>query len=201
MKGPRLPEAVISSSEGIANGSVPPSLQPWSHAESRRRIVYALYYDTDSAKIAIERIRFLGIEPQDIVIVTNRPLNIARTKRNGHSLWYVASGGAVVGLAFGIFLTVMTETAWPLTTGNMPIVTWWSNLVITFELTMLGSILATAIGFLVSAKLPGRQKWIGPSVDDGRILVGIEDPRPEMVREIEQVFQDLGGTVTSIELA
>ena len=41
------------------------------------------------------------------------------------------------------WLTRMTELAWPLPTGDMPIVAWWPNLIIMFEMTMLGAILAT----------------------------------------------------------
>ena len=36
-----------------------------------------------------------------------------------------------------VLLTTGTELAWPLNTGGMPIVAWWPNLVIIFEMTML----------------------------------------------------------------
>ena len=39
-------------------------------------------------------------------------------------------------------------------TGNMPIVAWWPNLIVMFELTMLGAILATVITLFVSARPP-----------------------------------------------
>ena len=36
----------------------------------------------------------------------------------------------------------------------MPIVAWWPNLIIIFELTMLGAILATVVTLFVTALLP-----------------------------------------------
>ena len=87
-------------------------------------------------------------------------------------MWYIACLGGLVGLVFATWLTRMTELAWPLQTGNMPIVAWWPNLIVMFELTMLGAILATVLTLFVTAKLPGRlPKLYDPEVTDG------QDPR------------------------
>ena len=43
---------------------------------------------------------------------------------------------------------------------------------------MLGAILATVITLVATALLPGRgQRLYDPEVTDGKILVGVEDPR------------------------
>ena len=56
----------------------------------------------------------------------------------------------------------------------MPIVAWWPNLVIIFELTMLSAILTTVVALLVAAQLPSRMRSIyDPAVSDGKILVGV----------------------------
>src|SRR5438105_13139277 len=90
---------------------------------------------------------------------------------------WIALGGAVAGLGFATWLTRMTELAWPLPTGNMPIVAWWPNLIIMFELTMLGGILAAVITLLVTARLVRRRPaFHDPAVSDGKILVGVDDP-------------------------
>ena len=52
-------------------------------------------------------------------------------------------------MATGYFLTSITQQAWPIVTGGMPIVTNWSNLIIIFELTMLGAVFASVITLLV----------------------------------------------------
>src|SRR5262249_25173868 len=92
-------------------------------------------------------------------------------------MWYVASAGGILGLATGTWLTRMTELAWPLPTGNMPIVAWWPNMIVIFELTMLGAILATVATLLVTGRLVRRvPAFYDPAVSDGKILVGVEDP-------------------------
>ena len=93
-------------------------------------------------------------------------------------MWYIAAAGGFAGLAFATWLTRMTEVAWPLPTGNMPIVAWWPNLIVIFELTMLGGILAAVATLLVTAKLPGKRPAIyDAAVMDGKILVGVDSPR------------------------
>jgi hypothetical protein len=71
----------------------------------------------------------------------------------------------------------MTELAWPLQTGNMPIVAWWPNLIVMFEMTMLGAILSAVATLVVTAGL-GRKRpaLYDPEVSDGKILVGVSDP-------------------------
>ena len=66
----------------------------------------------------------------------------------------------------------------------MPIVAWWPNLIIMFELTMLGAILATVGTLIVTAGL-GRQRpaLYDPQVTNGMILVGVESPRDRAVVE------------------
>jgi ActD protein len=92
-------------------------------------------------------------------------------------MWYIASAGGIVGLAFGTWLTRMTELAWPINTGNMPIVSWWPNLIIMFEMTMLFGILAAVLTLLVTAGLPGRRPALyDPEIMDGKILVGVNNP-------------------------
>jgi hypothetical protein len=89
-------------------------------------------------------------------------------------LYWIAGIGGGVGLLFGAWLTSWTETAWPLNTGGMPIVAWWPNAVVTFELTMLFGILATVLALLVTARLPHRRPALyDEQVSEGMILVGL----------------------------
>ena len=64
-------------------------------------------------------------------------------------------------------LLVTTQNAWPIVTSAMPIVAWWTNLIIMFELTMLGAILATGATFLITALAPGRNR--SRFYDSGRL--------------------------------
>jgi hypothetical protein len=143
-------------------------------------VVYALYPDGDAAQRAINALRSAGVSDEDITVVSAEPMEhyefgeMHRITR----MWYIAAAGGVAGLAVGTWLARMTELAWPLPTGRMPIVAWWPNLIIMFELTMLGAILA-AVGTLIVTGGLGRRMPLpyDPAVGDGSILVGVAGPR------------------------
>ena len=81
----------------------------------------------------------------------------------------------------------------------MPIVTWWANLIIMFEMTMLGAILATCGALLVFARLGRSRKVYDPAVSAGQILVGVERPRPEQVGELQRALRAAGAAVRTLE--
>ena len=69
---------------------------------------------------------------------------------------WIAVIGAGLGLTSGYLLTSVTQRAWAINTGGMPIVSNWTNIIIMFELTMLGAVLATVLTLLLTARLPAR---------------------------------------------
>jgi Protein of unknown function (DUF3341) len=155
------------------------------------KALYALYPDPDTALRAVDDLRAAGIQDRDITVLSGEPIEHHPLGARDRETWmfWIASGGGVAGLAVAAWLTHMTETAWPLPTGNMPIVSWWTNLIVMFELTMLGGILATVITLLVTAGLPSRpSKLYDREVSDGKILVGIENPSSKMVPQIERAL-------------
>ena len=140
--------------------------------------VYGLYSTPDAAQRAVDNLHAAGVADDRITIVSGEPFEEHEFAHRDRAtwMWYIAAAGGAAGLLFATWLTRMTELAWPLPTGNMPIVAWWPNLIVIFELTMLGAILATVITLFVSAKLPSREsKLYDPQVSDGKILVGVEN--------------------------
>jgi hypothetical protein len=100
-------------------------------------------------------------------------------------MWWIACAGGLIGMASALGLAWLTEVSWPIDVGGLPIFAWWPNLIITFELTMLGAILATAITLAVTARL-GRQSTIyDAEVSDGKILVGVIDPPESALDDLE----------------
>jgi ActD protein len=158
--------------------------------------LYALYADGDAAERAVNSLRAAGVSDADITVITAEPME---DYEFGHlaprtRLWHVAAAGGLFGLVFAAWLTRMTEVAWPLPTGNMPIVSWWPNLIIMFELTMLCAILATVGALFVSAGLVRRAGALyDPEVSAGKILVGVDQPRDPAVVE-----RTLGATGTVV---
>ncbi len=149
---------------------------------------YALYTEPDEVQRAVDNLRAAGVAEPDIVVISSEPIEEYEFSHRFADTWlhWIAGGGGVLGLLFGTWLTRMTELAWPLKTGNMPIVAWWPNMIVMFELTMLGSILATVITMFITAKIPARTPTLyDPDVSDGKILVGVENPRDTAVASIE----------------
>jgi hypothetical protein len=155
--------------------------------------LYALYDDGDAAQRAVNGLREAGVADSAITVISDQPMEAYEFGEMNRTtwIWYIASGGGVAGLLFSTWLTRMTELAWPLPTGNMPIVSWWPNLIVMFELTMLGAILATVITLLVAGGLVRRPPPLyDPDVTGGKILVGVENPSP--VEDVERALVAAG---------
>jgi len=160
---------------------------------------YALYTTGGAAQRAVDALRAAGVADADIAVITSEPMEDYEFASIDHRtmIWYIASAGGFVGLAAGTWLTRMTELAWPLSTGNMPIVAWWPNLIVMFELTMLGGILAAVATLMVTGGLLRKTPTLyDPSVTDGKILVGVENPRDGAV--VERALRSVPGEYRTV---
>jgi hypothetical protein len=154
--------------------------------------VYALYADGDSAQRAVDGLRAAGISDDDITVITSEPMEDYEFSHIGkeNRLWAVACLGGLIGLLVGTWLPRFTELSWPISTGNMPIVAWWPNMIVMFELTMLGAILATVATLLVTSGLLRRTPALyDREVSDGKILVGVEDPPAKTIAKLERALR------------
>jgi hypothetical protein len=141
--------------------------------------IYGLYSDPDAAQYAVDQLRKAGIADRAITVITSQPYEEYEFSHRHKETWifWIAAGGGFLGLCVGLALAYITETLWPIVTGGMPIVAWWPNIIILFELTMLGAILATVVSLLITAELPNtRSKIYDPEVSRGKILVGVDGP-------------------------
>ncbi len=160
--------------------------------------LYGLYDDGDTAQLAVDALRAGGVQEHEIVVISSEPMEDYEFGGLDHRsrLWYIASAGGAAGCAFATWLTRMTEVAWPLPTGNMPIVAWWPNIIVIFELTMLGAILATVITLVVTGGLARKVPALyDPAVSSGKILVGVEAPRDRAA--VERALLSVGAAVVS----
>jgi Protein of unknown function (DUF3341) len=142
--------------------------------------VYAMFDDGVAAQRAVNGLRQSGLSDGQITVISALPIEDQEFGEMDKAtwIWYLASIGGFAGLGLSTWLIVFTETTWPINVGNMPIVAWWPNLIVMFEMTMLGAIL-TAVGTLVVTAALGRTMppLYDPEVSDGRILVGVVDPK------------------------
>jgi len=152
------------------------------------KAVYGLYPDGRSAQQAVNRLRAAGVGDSDMTVLSAQPMEDYEfgSLDKGTWMWWFACLGGLVGLAAGYGLAWLTETSWPIDVGGLPTFAWWPNLIIMFEMTMLGAIVATVATLIVSALLPSRGHTLyDPEVTDGKILVGVENPRAESVPDLE----------------
>ena len=154
------------------------------------KAVYALYPDGASAQEAVNRLRAAGLADREITVISSQPMEDYEFGQADRAtwMWWIASGGGLVGMAAALGLAWITETWWPIDVGGLPIFAWWPNLIITFELTMLGAIIATVITLAVTASLGRGGRLYDREVSDGKILVGVENPLDARTQEIERAL-------------
>ncbi|MCC7032017.1 MAG: DUF3341 domain-containing protein [Acidobacteria bacterium] len=166
------------------------------------KAVYALYTDPDAAQRAVNALRTEGVAERDIVVMSSEPFEEYEFSHRDKATWlhWIAGAGGLAGLIVGYLLTATTQQLWPLVTSGMPIVSTWPNIIIVFELTMLGAILATVVALLITASLPGRlSRLYDPAVTEGYILVGVDGPSEELAPRLDRALASVeGGQVKSI---
>ena len=155
------------------------------------KAVYALYANGEAAQRAVNSLRAAGYGDDDITVISAAPMDeyeFSHIGGRGYQ-WYIACAGALAGFLFSTWLSVYTEGDWPLVVGNMPVVAWFPNLIVIFELTMLGAILTTVVTLIIQSGLGRRMpKLYDPEVTNGKILVGIESPRDASGADVERAL-------------
>jgi hypothetical protein len=162
------------------------------------KAVYALYPNGQSAQEGVNRLRGAGLADRDITILSAQPMEDFEFGHIDHKnrLWWLACGGALVGMASAYGIVFVAQMWWPINVGALPAFAWWPSLIIIFELTMLGAILTTVVALLVTGSLPGRgEKLYDPAVTRGQILVGVENPADGAVDEYERALNAPPGAV------
>ena len=157
------------------------------------KALYSLFRDQDAAQEAVDLLRVAGVSDRDIIVRSGKPLDVGEFGRDdaGTLLPWISTAGGAVGLGVGTWLPRATAASWPILTGGIPAGSWWPNLIIMFELTMLGAILATVAGLIVSAGLISRSTPIHePALADGWILVGVMASAPSA--RVENVLDPAG---------
>jgi ActD protein len=164
------------------------------------KAVYGLYPTGQAAQQAVNRLRTAGVSDREITIMSSQPMEDFEFGHMGGKtwMWWIACGGGLLGMATADGLAWLTEMSWPINVGGLPTFAWWPNLIIIFELTMLGAILATVITLVVSARLGRTSTIYDPAVSDGKILVGVEETSDARVRELEAALRAVAGEVKTI---
>ena len=164
------------------------------------KAIYGLYSDPLDAQRAFTSLRGAGLNDREIMVLASEPLEefeFAQKDRESWMTWIAALGG-FIGMTTAYLLTSVTQKLWAINTGGMPIVSNWTNMIVIFELTMLGVVFASVITLLVTAKLPSRMPAIyDPEISDGKILIGVANPVEANVADVERALR--AGGVKSLK--
>ncbi len=103
--------------------------------------------------------------------------------------------GGLIGASSGFLLAAGTAVLWVHPTGGRPIITIPPFLIITYELTILFGILATVLGFLISARLPAiRERIYVPEAAVDKFAVIVACDSDEQRRRAEAILHDAGAS-------
>jgi hypothetical protein len=121
------------------------------------------FREKDALGAAIRSLRAGGIAPADLDVFSEEPMEFPRGVLDRPSrMSLVSVSGAIL---FGTLATAFvwwTQHNYQVVTGGMPVFSFWATGVITFEMTMLGAIVATFAWFLRESGLVRRRDRSAP---------------------------------------
>ena len=153
-----------------------------------------LFQTSPDTADAIDEMHRLGISEADIVVMTGIPYPEQALGR--HHEWirlpYIVLAGALVGLLFGLFLSVITPTFYPLTVGGRSLVAGPPAAVITYVFTMMATIVSTFLGVLWEMGFPSfAPKYYDERATGGHLAV-LLTCKEEQEAEMRDVFEAHG---------
>jgi hypothetical protein len=154
--------------------------------------IYGIYDSAESAQRGFDGLRTAGFGRRDILVLSSEPHEEFEFGRQDNKtvMPWIAAGGAALGLTGAYLLTSLTQQDLPLITGGMPVVTRMTNLIILFELTMLGAIVATVVTLIKTAGFFNRvPEYYDPVVTEGKIVIGVVRPDAMKVSIIERALR------------
>lgn len=106
----------------------------------------------------------------------------------------LAFWGGLVGAAAGFGMQVATNLAYPIDIGGRPLIAWPAFMLITFEMMVLGAVLAAILGMLVLNRLP---RLHHPIFDAARFSFADGDRFFLVVRDADRAMAAPGATHVS----
>jgi hypothetical protein len=122
--------------------------------------VLAVFSEPAAAAKAVTAARAAGLKDIRAAMPAPFPEVMEALVQRRSVIGAITLGGAVVGMGLGLWLTIGTSLALPLSVGGKPIVSLPAFLVIVFELTVLVGGLSNFIGMLAGAYVGRRKSWM-----------------------------------------
>jgi mono/diheme cytochrome c family protein len=156
--------------------------------------VLGLYHEATSTADIIDRLRELEVPDDDITVMSGVPYTPEMLGRRPfyERLVPFALIGAAGGFLAALFLTVVTPYLYSIPVGGQPLVPGPPTIIIVFEFTMLGTLLATFGGLLAEIAFPavGRHDY-DYRITEGHIgVLAVVDE--SLADQVEEAFTDTG---------
>ena len=132
--------------------------------------VLGLFSDAETAADATDVLLEAGCTADDYDVLTGCPYPEGAFGEHvpQHRLFRFPAFGAIIGFTLSVFLTAVTQLAYPMVTGGKPILSVFAMLIIMYEMTMLSGVIATVVGIVFESRLPNMK----PGIYDTRITEG-----------------------------
>lgn len=155
--------------------------------------VIGLFRDPESALAAAGRLKVAGFaRPEIMSPIPIHGVDEVLGPKKSVIRRFTLFGGIFGGLA-GFALAAGTAVLYVHPTGGRPIITIPPFLIITYEMTILFGILATVLGFLISARLPAiRERIYVPETAVDKFAVTVLCTSEEFFERAETILRDSG---------
>jgi hypothetical protein len=132
--------------------------------------ILGLFQQPEPAADAMDGLKEAGFELGTFDVLTGTPYPEGAFGEHvpQHRLFRFPAFGAIIGFTLSVFLTSVTQLAYPMVTGGKPILSIFAMLIIMYEMTMLAGVIATVIGIIFESRLPNMK----PGIYDTRITEG-----------------------------
>lgn len=151
---------------------------------------------------ALQALREVGVPRDHIEVLSDVPLPAALlggAMKHTKLLRYTFTG-LVVGLAVGIFFSIGTLFLYPVLVGGQPIYLAPPNIIIVYELTMFGIVVATAVGFIFETRrIKGGPRPFWRAVGRGEMYVVVDVPPDLVATRIGAALQARGAELVEPE--
>jgi mono/diheme cytochrome c family protein len=148
-----------------------------------------LLHEATPTADTLDQLKQFGITDDQITVISSIPYRAEMLGRPRpiRRVGPIALIGAVLGFLFGLFLSVGIFSLYPIQQGGQPIVPIPPSLIVLFEATMLGTMVATFFGLLDANLFPIFKRQIyDPRVTEGHIgiIVQVDEAQGEQVEKI-----------------
>jgi hypothetical protein len=150
-----------------------------------------------SASMALRRQGITGVE-----LLSAEPIHAWQPESEAKSrIGLFAIGGAVLGAALALWLTIGTSRHVNIVTGGMPVVTGWAFGIIAFEVAMLTAIVSAFVCTIFEARLArgGRLRDYDEAVADHKIVMTVSCKTEEDWSAAEKLLADTGARIKEKE--